>query len=155
LAEDHPELEAITHHLSITTLRYVPQELRAELGYELTEEYLNELNRRLLEAIEKSGKAFISNAVIAGKYALRFCIVNFRASAGDIDAMPELVAHLGRRVHDELRSSTERSKSGPREGQQLFNAKENELAAKRLAERSELTDHDPASSCQKPAPELS
>ncbi len=106
LAVDHPELEAITHHLSITTLRYVPQELRAELGSEQKEEYLNELNRRLLEAIEKSGEAFVSNAVIAGKYALRFCIVNFRASTGDIEAMPHLVARLGRRIHAELRSST-------------------------------------------------
>jgi glutamate/tyrosine decarboxylase-like PLP-dependent enzyme len=104
LAVEHPELEAITHHLSITTLRYVPQELRAELGSEQTEEYLNELNRRLLEAIEKSGEAFISNAVIAGKYALRFCIVNFRTSAGDVEAMPQLVAHLGRRIHAELRN---------------------------------------------------
>ena len=78
----------------------------AQRGAEQTEEYLNELNRRLLEAIEKSGEAFISNAVIAGKYALRFCIVNFRASACDIEAMPQLVARLGRRIHAELRSST-------------------------------------------------
>ena len=109
LAVDHPELEAITHHLSITTLRYVPQELREELATAQTEEYLNELNRRLLEEIEKSGEAFISNAVISGKYALRFCIVNFRASAEDIEAMPHLVARLGRRVHAELRSSAARS----------------------------------------------
>ena len=106
LAVDHPELEAITHHLSITTLRYVPQELRAEQGTQKTEEYLNELNRRLLDAIEESGEAFISNAVIAGRYALRFCIVNFRASTGDIEAMPPLVARLGRRIHAELSSST-------------------------------------------------
>lgn len=106
LAVDHPELEAITHHLSITTLRYVPQELRATQGSQETEEYLNELNRRLLEAIEKSGEAFISNAVIAGKYALRFCVVNFRASTWDMEAMPPLVARLGRRIHAELRSST-------------------------------------------------
>jgi len=106
LAVDHPELEAITHHLSITTLRYVPPELRRDLGSEQTEEYLNELNLRLLAAVEKSGEAFISNAVIDGKYALRFCIVNFRTSAVDIEAMPELVAHLGRRIHAELRSST-------------------------------------------------
>ena len=113
LAVDHPELEAITHNLSITTLRYVPRELRAEVG-EQTEEYLNELNRYLLEALEKSGEAFISNAVIAGKYALRFCIVNFRTSAGDIEAMPQLVARLGRRVHAELRSSTaEKSEPAP------------------------------------------
>ena len=102
LAADHPELEAITHHLSITTLRYVPQELRASLGSKPTEDYLNQLNQRLLAAIEKSGEAFISNAVIAGKYALRFCIVNFRASTGDIEAMPQLVVRLGRQAHAEL-----------------------------------------------------
>ena len=106
LAADHPELEAITHHLSITTLRYIPQELRAVVGSEPTEKYLNELNRRLLEAIERSGEAFMSNAVIAGKYALRFCIVNFRASAEDIDAMPPLITRLGRRIHAELAGST-------------------------------------------------
>jgi glutamate/tyrosine decarboxylase-like PLP-dependent enzyme len=116
LAADHPELEAITHHLSITTLRYIPQELRAQQGAQETEEYLNELNRRLLEAIEKSGEAFISNAVITGKYVLRFCVVNFRASACDIEAMPQLVARLGRGIHAELRSSDARSKPGPQEG---------------------------------------
>jgi glutamate/tyrosine decarboxylase-like PLP-dependent enzyme len=103
LAADHPELEAITNCLSITTLRYVPRELRAGLGSEQTEDYLNRLNQRLLAAMEKSGEAFISNAVVAGKYALRFCIVNFRASTDDIEAMPQLVVHLGRQVHAELK----------------------------------------------------
>ena len=105
LAAEHPELEAVTHQLSITTLRYVPPELRGSLGSQVAEDYLNQLNQRLLAAIEKSGEAFISNAVIAGKYVLRFCIVNFRASAGDIEAMPELVARLGREVHAELSRS--------------------------------------------------
>ena len=108
LAADHPELEAITHNLSITTLRYVPQELRAGLGSERTEDYLDELNRRLLAAVENSGEAFISNAVIAGKYALRFCIVNFRASAADMEAMRQLIVHLGRQVHAELSKSSDR-----------------------------------------------
>ena len=72
---------------------------------EQTEEYLNQLNQRLLAAIEKSGEAFISNAVIAGKYALRFCIVNFRASTGDIEAMPQLLVRLGRQAHLELSNS--------------------------------------------------
>jgi glutamate/tyrosine decarboxylase-like PLP-dependent enzyme len=101
LAADHPELEAVTHHLSITTLRYVPQELRVSLGSKPVEDYLNQLNQRLLTAIERSGEAFVSNAVIAGKYCLRFCIVNFRASSCDIEAMPQLVARLGRRAHAE------------------------------------------------------
>lgn len=102
LAVEHPELEALTHNLSITTLRYVPRDLPANLGSEGTEHYLNLLNQKLLAAVEKSGEAFISNAVIAGKYALRFCIVNFRTSAADIDAMPKLIAGLGREVHAEL-----------------------------------------------------
>jgi glutamate/tyrosine decarboxylase-like PLP-dependent enzyme len=102
LAANHPELEALTHHLSITTVRYVPGELRSTIGCEQTENYLNELNKRLLAAIEKSGEAFMSNAVIAGRYALRFCIVNFRTSTGDIEAVPQLIARLGRQTHAEL-----------------------------------------------------
>ncbi len=105
LAAEQPELEPITHNLSVTTLRYVPRELRASLGAEETEDYLNDLNRRLLESIEKSGEAFASNAVIDGKYALRFCIVNFRTSTGDIEATLQLVMQLGRQVHEELQSS--------------------------------------------------
>jgi aromatic-L-amino-acid/L-tryptophan decarboxylase len=102
LAARHPELEALTHHLSITTLRYVPGELRTTVGCERTENYLNELNERLLAAVEKTGEAFMSNALVAGKYALRFCIVNFRTSTSDIEAMPHLIARLGRQIHAEL-----------------------------------------------------
>jgi glutamate/tyrosine decarboxylase-like PLP-dependent enzyme len=105
LALDHPELEVITNCLSITTLRYVPPELRSSVGSEATENYLNRLNQSLLTAIEKSGQAFISNAVIGAKYALRFCIVNFRTSTGDMEAMPDLIARWGREVHRKLNSS--------------------------------------------------
>ncbi len=115
LAVESPELEAITNHLSITTLRYVPEELRSSLGSQQTEDYLNHLNQHLLSAIEESGEAFISNAVIAGKYALRFCIVNFRASTGDIEAMPRLVVQLGRKVHVELTKQPCTRNSGRKE----------------------------------------
>jgi glutamate/tyrosine decarboxylase-like PLP-dependent enzyme len=109
LAMAHPDLEAITNHLSITTLRFVPRDLRDSVGSDSTEDYLNTLNQKLLEAIEKSGLAFASNAVIGGKYALRFCIVNFRASTADMEAMPQLVAQLGNQVHAELHASITRA----------------------------------------------
>jgi glutamate/tyrosine decarboxylase-like PLP-dependent enzyme len=112
LAANHPELEALTHHLSITTLRYVPVEFRSTRGSRGTVEYLNKLNERLLTAIEESGEAFMSNAVIAGKYALRFCIVNFRTSTGDIEAMPQLIARLGRQIHAELSNDPHPGASG-------------------------------------------
>ncbi len=101
LAAEHPELEALSHNLSITTLRYVPSELRASVGYEPTEAYLNRLNQLLLTELENGGEAFCSNALIEGKFALRFCIVNFGTSTGDIEAVPPLVARLGRKAHAE------------------------------------------------------
>jgi len=104
LAAEHPELEAFTHNLSITTLRYVPLELRASVGSDQTEAYLNRVNQLLLTYFEKGGEAFCSNALIEGKSTLRFCIVNFRTSTTDIEAVPPLVARLGRQVHAELSS---------------------------------------------------
>jgi hypothetical protein len=60
------------------------------------ESILNRVNQKLLDKLEKSGEVFMSNAVIDGKYALRVCIVNFRTSLRDIEAIPELVSRLGR-----------------------------------------------------------
>ena len=58
------------------------------------EESLNRLNRDLLERVEKSGEAFLSNAVIDGKFALRACIVNFRTSDEDIEALPGMLERI-------------------------------------------------------------
>ena len=40
----------------------------------------------------------MSNVVIDGTFALRACIVNFRTSVADVDAIPDLVAREGRLV---------------------------------------------------------
>jgi glutamate/tyrosine decarboxylase-like PLP-dependent enzyme len=100
LASAHPELEAISCGLSITTLRYVPPEMRRRVGSAEVEEYLNRLNTDILSRIELDGEAFLSNALIDGKFALRACIVNFRTSLEDVEAVPELIARIGREVHD-------------------------------------------------------
>ena len=92
----HPEFEALTQSLSIATFRYVPRELRSKAGEPETEAALNRLNEELLARLEQSGQAFLSNAVINGKYAMRACIVNFRTSDADIDALPEIIASLAR-----------------------------------------------------------
>ena len=92
----HPELELVTQNLSIATFRYVPLELRAKVGDESVERSLNALNERLLDRIQRGGEAFVSNAVVRGRYVLRACIVNFHTSAADVEALPEIVARLGR-----------------------------------------------------------
>jgi aromatic-L-amino-acid decarboxylase len=98
LLQKHPEFEALTQNLSITTFRYVPPALRSRVGEPAVEASLNTLNEDLLARVEKSGRAFLSNAVIDGRHALRACIVNFRTSDADIEALPEIVASLGRNV---------------------------------------------------------
>lgn len=97
------ELQAFTNNLSITTFRYIPADLAQE--EDGVANYLNDLNRELLNRLQAGGEAYISNAIIDGAYALRACIVNFRTGLGDIEALPEIVIRLGRAVDAELRPS--------------------------------------------------
>ena len=76
----------------------MPPELRAGLGTEDVEQYLDRLNQQLLTAVEQSGELFLSNALVGGRFALRACIVNFRTTEADVDAVPTLVARLGAQV---------------------------------------------------------
>ena len=99
----HPELEAMTQSLSISTFRYVPEDLRGDREGMGAAAYLDELNQALLERIQCSGEAFVSNAVVGGRYALRACIVNLNTRRADVEALPEIVARLGRAVDAELR----------------------------------------------------
>ena len=94
----HAELEAMTQGLSIATFRYVPT------GVDRNSEYLNELNQELLTRLQQGGEAYLSNAVIGGKYALRVCIVNFRTTLEDVEAVAEVVVRIGRTVDGEMRA---------------------------------------------------
>ena len=95
---EHPDFEAVTQNLSICTFRYVPRALRAAVGSEVTEALLDRLNQTLLAEVERGGQAFVSNAVVDGKYVLRMCIVNFRTSLEDIESLPKYFAEVGART---------------------------------------------------------
>lgn len=99
----HPALQAFTHSLSITTFRYLPPDLKPELGTERVENYLNDLNRELLTRLQSGGEAYVSNAVIDGTFVLRACLVNFRTSLADVEALPGIIARLGQDVDADLR----------------------------------------------------
>ncbi len=97
----HGELEALTQSLSIATFRYVPSDLRS--ANDATERYLNDLNSELLTRLQSSGEAYVSNAMVHGKFALRACIVNFRTALEDVLALPPLVLRLGHEADQALR----------------------------------------------------
>ena len=103
LADVHEELSAHSINLSIATFRYVPADI-TEDDSEETESYLNSLNQALLAELQAGGELYLSNAIVDGKYLLRGCIVNFRTSQDDIDAIPEMVVEIGRRLDGEMRT---------------------------------------------------
>jgi glutamate/tyrosine decarboxylase-like PLP-dependent enzyme len=101
LVDAQPELQAFTQGLSITTFRYVPHDLAP--GAESVEAYLNRLNTEVLNRLQKSGEALVSNAVVGGTFLLRACVVNFRTSLEDIEALLGIVTRIGREVDAAMR----------------------------------------------------
>ena len=88
LVDASPSLERGPGGLSISTFRYAPEG-------ELSEEELDELNGAILARLQKGGEAFVSVAQIDGRHWLRSCIVNFRTTHADLEALVEVVTRLG------------------------------------------------------------
>jgi aromatic-L-amino-acid/L-tryptophan decarboxylase len=101
--QEQLELEAATQALSITTFRYVPVDLRENASSAPVEEYLNKLNAEILNRIQRGGEAFLTNAVIRGRFVLRACVVNFHSTPADGEAVAGIVVRIGREVDRELR----------------------------------------------------
>lgn len=92
----HASFELITQHLSITTFRYVPPDLRGRTHEDAVATYLNRLNQQVLDASQQAGAVFVSNAVVAGRFVLRACVVNFHTSTADVLAVPDLLEPIAR-----------------------------------------------------------
>jgi aromatic-L-amino-acid decarboxylase len=78
--------------LSIVCFRFAPPSMRND------EEILNQLNKRLLEAIQLGGKAFLSSTTINGAFCLRACVINHRTTDQDIDFLVAHVEQTGQRL---------------------------------------------------------
>ena len=75
--------------LSICCFRYVPP------GAARSDAELDRLNERIMELVQKGGRAYVSNATVNGRFALRACITNFRTTKSDIDETIEAVREIG------------------------------------------------------------
>jgi glutamate/tyrosine decarboxylase-like PLP-dependent enzyme len=88
--------------LSICCFRYVPPEVRRQIaGADAAlrarlEAEVDELNGRILLAVQRGGRAYVSNASLRGRFALRACIVNFRTTRPDIDATLDTIRAAAR-----------------------------------------------------------
>lgn len=94
--------------LSICCFRYVPASLRSQLesatneaGRQRIESDINRLNEQIMYRVQRGGEAYLSNAMLRGKFALRACIINFRTMRQDIDLTLQNVREVARQLDAE------------------------------------------------------
>ena len=63
------------------------------------EDRLNELNRRLADAVLADGRVFVGSTIYEGKVALRPAIVNWMTAERDVDLLVDVVRELGTLLH--------------------------------------------------------
>jgi aromatic-L-amino-acid decarboxylase len=90
LVDASPSLQRGPGGLSISTFRFVAEGA--------SDDELNDLNERILRELQSGGEAFVSVAVIDDRRWLRSCIVNFRTTRADLEALVALVERLGAEV---------------------------------------------------------
>ena len=97
LLERAPGFEVLSpRRLSIVCFRWVPPGLAAR--GEPDQEELNRLNLTLIDELRKTGRAFLSSTRLRGRVALRFCFVNWRTTAADVEEVVRLLSELAARL---------------------------------------------------------
>jgi aromatic-L-amino-acid/L-tryptophan decarboxylase len=79
--------------LSIFCFRYCPAKYRTVLATADEAERgrlnakLDEINERLLVALQRDGSSYLSNAKVHGRFALRGCVMNYRTTLRDMEIL--------------------------------------------------------------------
>jgi glutamate/tyrosine decarboxylase-like PLP-dependent enzyme len=91
--------------LGICCFRHTPAAARRELeaaaddaGRERVNLRLDDLNARVMQRVQRGGEAYVSNAVLRGRFALRASITNFRTTRRDIDLTLDVVRRAARDI---------------------------------------------------------
>ena len=93
LVDGAPDLERLAPaRLSIVCFRYAPAHLRAD------DKRLDVLNQRVMEEVQASGAAFLTQTTLHGRFALRACILHYATTEMDLAALVEVVRATGGRL---------------------------------------------------------
>lgn len=88
-----PDLERLAPvSLSIVCFRFRPPEQT------LSDEALDRLNQRIMEALQEQGEVFLTHTALRGRFALRACILHYGTSEEDVDHLVTCVRQIGRRL---------------------------------------------------------
>lgn len=92
LVDGAPDLQrAAPVSLSIVCFRYVPE------GWSPDDARLDALNTSIMHEVQEGGEAFLSNAVLDGRFVLRACILHYATTEADVAALVEVVRRTGAR----------------------------------------------------------
>jgi glutamate/tyrosine decarboxylase-like PLP-dependent enzyme len=98
LIEAAPDLELCAPvSLSIVCFRYIPTE------GQWNEEQVSTLNKQIMETVQSSGEAFITNAVLRGRFVLRACVLNYLTQETDLSLLIETVRRAGAQLCESAR----------------------------------------------------
>jgi len=93
LVDAAPDLERLGEvELSIVCFRCVPPRLRGD------DRVLDALNKRVMEEVQASGAAFLTQTTLAGRFALRACILHYATTEADLAALVDAVRETGARL---------------------------------------------------------
>jgi aromatic-L-amino-acid decarboxylase len=88
--------------LSIFCFRYLPPVARGRAERSATEEtHLSQLNQKIMVALQRDGSSYVSNASIAGRFALRGCVLNYRTTRADMRTLLDDVRAAAATVSDQ------------------------------------------------------
>ncbi|MEQ9404877.1 MAG: pyridoxal-dependent decarboxylase [Cyclobacteriaceae bacterium] len=79
-----------TSHLAVTCFKYTR-------GLTSQEE-IDQLNRKLIPALEKDGRVFITSTKLNGEFVIRACLINHRMHRGTVDYLIKVIREVGSRI---------------------------------------------------------
>jgi glutamate/tyrosine decarboxylase-like PLP-dependent enzyme len=99
-SDDFELLAPVT--LGICCFRLAPADLRRGLEDEETRDETNarldRLNERVMYRVQRGGEAYVSNAALRGRFALRASVTNYRTTRRDIDLTLEVIRRAAREL---------------------------------------------------------
>ncbi|MCX6665984.1 MAG: aminotransferase class I/II-fold pyridoxal phosphate-dependent enzyme [Euryarchaeota archaeon] len=110
LINETTDFETLTDPcLSIICFRFFPTDLQkmyndsSSIQKEMISEYLNVLNRDIIECMRRDGRILLSSTILGKRFVLRACVVNYRTTKKDIVMILEIVRELGSKSDKKLR----------------------------------------------------
>jgi len=106
--DENGEFPPLAVYFSTVVFRYYPKDLKEiakkdKKAKEIIGEYLNKVNKTLMENLNNSGRLFLSHTIIEGRFTLRLAIGNIRTTEEHIKEAWELIKEYAKKIDNSMR----------------------------------------------------